>query len=100
MAAISAPSAPQRPRVTLVMTVRERHRLTVRAIEAVLARTAPPYRLIFAHGELPRWLDAQLEELERAGRLERRAFPHLHLAAAPASRGDERGRYRLRGLHR
>jgi hypothetical protein len=66
-----------KPRVTLVMTVRERYRLTLRSIEDILARTPIAHRFIFAHGELPAWLDEALAGLEKAGRLERRYFPDL-----------------------
>ena len=54
------------------MTVRERYRLTLVAIESVLANTAIPYRFIFAHGHLPEWLVQALAVLSRAGRLELR----------------------------
>jgi len=70
-------SLPMKPRVTLVMTVRERYRLTLRSIESILANTAIPYRFIFSHGTLPKWLDEGLAALEQAGKLERRVFPHL-----------------------
>jgi hypothetical protein len=66
-----------KPRVTLVMTVRERYRLTLRSIEDILAKTPIPYRFIFSHGVLPAWLDEALAGLEKAGRLERRFFPDL-----------------------
>ena len=67
-----------KPRVTLVMTVRERHRLTLVAIESILANTSLPLRLVFAHGGVPGWLATALAGLERAGRLEVRHFPGLH----------------------
>ncbi len=88
------PSEATRPRVTLVMTVRERHRLTMRAIENVLAHTPIPHRFIFSHGELPGWLDRQVGELAEAGRLERRFFPgltwpnHLRRAVLPEIETD------------
>jgi hypothetical protein len=63
------------PRVTLLMTVRERYGLTLASIEDVLAKTTIPHRFVFAHGELPRWLDEGVDGLERAGRIERRRFP-------------------------
>ena len=66
------------PRVTLVMTVRERHRLTLAAIESILAGTALPVRFLFAHGGLPGWLAAALAPLEQSGRLELREFPGKH----------------------
>jgi hypothetical protein len=66
------------PRVTLVMTVRERHRLTLRSIEDILARTTMPFRLLFAHGGLPAWLEQGLQPLVQSGRLELRHFPGLH----------------------
>ena len=63
------------PRVTLLMTVRERYGLTLASIQNVLAHTPVPHRFVFAHGSLPRWIDEGVAELERAGRLERRRFP-------------------------
>jgi hypothetical protein len=66
-----------KPRVTLVMTVRERYRLTLRSIENILANTAIAHRFIFSHGTLPKWLDDGLAALEQAGKLERRVFPQL-----------------------
>jgi hypothetical protein len=72
------PQSSAQPRVTLVMTVRERFRLTLRSIESILANTAIPYRFIFSHGTLPKWLDEGLAALEQAGKLERRVFPQLH----------------------
>lgn len=66
--------SPQVPRVTLVMTVRERHRLTMVAIESILANTAVAFRFVFAHGELPDWLGTAVAELAEAGRLESRRF--------------------------
>jgi hypothetical protein len=59
------------------MTVRERHKLTLRSIEDILARTPIPYRFIFSHGVLPAWLDEALAGHEKAGHLERRSFPDL-----------------------
>ena len=60
------------------MTVRERHRLTLRSIEDILARTATPFRLVFAHGGLPEWLELGLQPLVQSGRVELRHFPGLH----------------------
>lgn len=65
---------PQAPRVTLVMTVRERYRLTLVAIESILANTHSPFRFIFAHAELPDWLDEAICRLVQDGRLESRRF--------------------------
>ena len=66
------------PRATLVMTVRERHRLTLVAIESILANTAVSFRFVFAHGELPDWLDEAIASLARDGRLESRRFDGPH----------------------
>ena len=63
-----------KPRVTLLMTVRERHGLTLASIENILANTAIPHRFIFAHGELPPWLEEGVGALARAGRIEPRRF--------------------------
>lgn len=56
------------------MTMRERFRLTLVAIESLLSSTAVEFRFIFAHGSLPGWLDEAIERLSAAGRLERRRF--------------------------
>jgi hypothetical protein len=64
-------------RVTLVMTVRERHRLTLLSVEDILARATVPFRLILAHGGLPGWLEQGLKPHVDAGRLELRHFPGL-----------------------
>ena len=63
------------PRVTLMMTVRERYGLTLQSIRNVIEHTPIPHRFVFAHGELPAWLDEGLAVLEREGRIERRRFP-------------------------
>jgi hypothetical protein len=63
------------PRVTLLMTVRERYGLTLHSIRNVLEHTPIPHRFVFAHGDLPAWLDDGLAALEREGRIERRRFP-------------------------
>ena len=63
-----------KPRVTLVMTVRERHGLTLESIRNILANTTIPHRFIFAHGELPPWLDEGVRALVRDGRVESRRF--------------------------
>src|SRR5205814_3563034 len=59
---------------TVVMTVRERHVLTLVAIENLLANTAMPHRFVFAHGPLPGWLEPGIAALARAGRIESRRF--------------------------
>lgn len=60
------------------MTVRERHRLTLRSVEDILARTTMPFRLLLAHGGLPEWLERGLQPHVQSGRLEMRHFPGLH----------------------
>jgi len=65
------------PRVTLFMTVRERYGLTLASIQNVLANTQVPHRFVFAHGDLPRWIDEGVAEIERAGRIERRRVPGM-----------------------
>jgi GT2 family glycosyltransferase len=49
-----------RPRVTIVMTVRERHAPTIAAIESIASNTAPPYRFIYLDVQSPEWLRALL----------------------------------------
>ncbi|MEP7063337.1 MAG: glycosyltransferase [Betaproteobacteria bacterium] len=44
------------PRVTIVMTARERHSLTVSAIESIVEKTRLPFRLIYVDCESPPWL--------------------------------------------
>jgi hypothetical protein len=52
--------APDEPRATIVMTARERHSLTVPAIESIVAGTARPYRFIYADCGAPGWLRESL----------------------------------------
>jgi GT2 family glycosyltransferase len=49
------------PRVTIVMTARERHAPTVAAIESIASNTAPPYRFIYLDVQSPDWLRALLK---------------------------------------
>lgn len=49
------------PRVTIVMTARERHTLTLGAIDSIASNTATPYRFIYLDIQSPDWLRAQLE---------------------------------------
>jgi glycosyl transferase family 2 len=58
------------PRVTIVMTARERHSLTVSAIESIIANTAMPFRFIYADGQAPDWLKRVLHQRAREWRLE------------------------------
>src|SRR4029079_17162464 len=44
------------PRVTLVMTARERHSLAEVAIESIVSGTHRPYRFIYVDVESPGWL--------------------------------------------
>lgn len=44
------------PRVTIVMTARERHSRAEAAIEAIVAETPRPYRLIYLDIDSPAWL--------------------------------------------
>ncbi|MEO7762072.1 MAG: glycosyltransferase [Casimicrobiaceae bacterium] len=53
------------PRVTIVMTARERHTLTEAAIETLVAETTIPYRFIYVDAQSPSWLRQTLDE--RAG---------------------------------
>lgn len=48
------------PRATIVMTARERHSLTVSAIESIVAGTAQPYRFVYADCGAPDWLRESL----------------------------------------
>jgi hypothetical protein len=43
-------------RATIVMTARERHSLTVSAIESIVANTRQPYRFVYADCGVPAWL--------------------------------------------
>jgi GT2 family glycosyltransferase len=49
-----------RARVTIVMTARERHSLTLGAIKSIVANTRPPYRLLYANCDAPAWLQDAL----------------------------------------
>lgn len=53
------------PRVTIVMTARERHNLAEAAIESIVHNTAKPFRFIYAEGHSPEWLKKTLSR--RAG---------------------------------
>jgi GT2 family glycosyltransferase len=53
--------SPSAVRATIVMTARERHGLTERAIDSILRNTACPYRLVYADGSTP---DALRERLQ------------------------------------
>ncbi|RTL56984.1 MAG: glycosyltransferase [Rhodocyclaceae bacterium] len=55
--------SPPSPRVTLIMTVRERHQPTLSAIESVLSNTVMPFRMIYADVQSPPWLSLALTEL-------------------------------------
>lgn len=55
--------SPPSPRVTLIMTVRERHQPTLSAIESVLNNTAMPFRMIYADVQSPSWLRSALAEM-------------------------------------
>ena len=63
MSAHSAATVSNRPTVTLVMTCRERFRLTETAIESVMRNTSMPFRLLYADVGSPDWLRARLEQL-------------------------------------
>lgn len=49
-----------RPRVTIVMTARERHSLAIGAIENIVGHTTLPYRFIYADVQSPAWLRESL----------------------------------------
>ena len=53
------------PRVTIVMTARERHNLTEAAIESIVLNTGKPFRFIYAESQAPEWLKETLSR--RAG---------------------------------
>lgn len=62
--------APRSPRVTIVMTARERHALTEVAIESIVKNTTCPYRLIYADVQSPDWLRGRLEKRSKEWNLE------------------------------
>ena len=57
-------------RVTIVMTARERHGLTERAIESIVRNTEGAYRLIYASGSTPATLLERLRDRAQAWNLE------------------------------
>ena len=67
-------AAPARCRVTLVMTARERHALSLRAIDSVRANTAPPFRFLYLDVQSPATLRAELQSRAAAGQIELRSF--------------------------
>jgi glycosyltransferase involved in cell wall biosynthesis len=58
------------PRVTIVMTARERYGLTVDAIDGILRHTPGPYRLIYVDAQAPEWLREALAPYQARGDLE------------------------------
>ncbi len=49
------------PRVTIVMTARERYSLTLNAIDSVIRNTPQPYRFIYLDAQSPAWLNEKLD---------------------------------------
>src|SRR5688572_10481203 len=62
------------PTVTIVMSARERHGMTLRAIHSVLERTAPGFRFIYLDVQSPPALRAELAKLAARGQLELRQY--------------------------
>lgn len=60
--------------VVVIMTARERHALSLRAIDSVLANTARPYRFIYIDVQSPAPLRAELQARSLAGEFELVAF--------------------------
>lgn len=61
-------------RVTVVMTARERHALSLRAIDSVRANTVPPFRFLYLDVQSPAALRAELRSRADAGQLELRSY--------------------------
>lgn len=61
-------------RVTLVMTSRERHALSLRAIDSVLANTTRPYRFLYLDVQSPDGLRSALRARADAGQFELCSF--------------------------
>jgi len=59
-----------RPRVTVIMTGRERNGLALRSVESVLDNTRMPFRFLYADVCSPDWLRARLSQQAKAGALE------------------------------
>ncbi len=57
-----APRPAGDPRVTIVMTARERHSLTEAAIDSVAADTSMPYRFVYVDIQSPEWLRESLAD--------------------------------------
>ena len=75
------PISAEPARATIVMTARERHGLTERAIASIVAGTRGPYRFVYASGATPPALMARLRERAAGWRLaiadvDARLFPH------------------------
>lgn len=62
------------PRVTLVMTARERHALTLRAIDSVRENTTVPCRFLYLDVQSPAPLRSELQARAAAGHFELRSF--------------------------
>ena len=58
-------NANRNSRVTIVMTIRERHSLTIQALKSILSNTPPIFRLIFVDCHSPVRIREQLETLVR-----------------------------------
>lgn len=66
---------PPLPRVTIVVTERERHSLAIRVIETIAARTPQPYRFLYLDTQSPAWLRRELRRRQSEWGLEVVHFP-------------------------
>ncbi|MBK7042468.1 MAG: glycosyltransferase [Rhodanobacteraceae bacterium] len=66
--------SPASCRVTVVMTVRERHALTLSAIDSVLANTSQPFQFLYLDVQSPSQLRAELRARAEAGQFELHCF--------------------------
>ena len=62
--------ASEEPRVTIVMTARERHSLTEASLDGIARETTTPYRLMYVDCAAPAWLRSELEARATEWRLE------------------------------
>lgn len=64
----------QAPRISIVMTARERHGLSLRSIDSIFANTSLPFRLIYLDVQSPPALRAALRAMADDGRIELHSY--------------------------
>lgn len=60
------PISQNQPRVTIVVTERERHSLALRTLESIVANTPRPYHFLYLDSQSPAWLREELSRRQEA----------------------------------